>query len=416
MLEGEARVTDPTPMSNSLRDLLGLGGGAEELIEFIHDRYDLGVTDTGDPYGVPKGGPNIVRLLHGGRPSFRSEVALAYWQKEQMVPKSTDLSSALMIIEGECHQCPPVTPALRAGRNQADGRLILDLGNEVGEAVTIDFQGWHVGPSPVLLRRTEATMPLPTPVAGSNLNQLRSFLTIGDKDWPLMVAWLVSALIPDMPHPVLFLQGTQGAAKTSSLEVVTALIDPSASQTRTAPRGLKDWIIGAAGSWTIGLDNISEIPPWLSDSLCQAVTGTGFYRRKLRTDSDVSVLAFRRVIAITSIDVGHIAGDLADRMLRIDLDRIPDSQRIDEGLLDAEWRRLHPAILGGLLDTVVAVLVRLPLIRHRDLPRMADFARVLIAVDGVLRTRGYRRYMEMIKSVDQLAVDSDIVAGPSLSG
>ena len=38
-------------------------------------------------------------------------------------------------------------------------------------------------------------------------------------------------------------------------------------------------------------------------------------RRELYTNSDVAVLAFRRVIASTGIDPGLLAADLADRML-----------------------------------------------------------------------------------------------------
>jgi hypothetical protein len=50
------------------------------------------------------------------------------------------------------------------------------------------------------------------------------------------------------------------------------------------------------------LDNISGIPDWLSDALCRAVTGDGMVRRRLYENDDLTVLAFRRVVALTSID------------------------------------------------------------------------------------------------------------------
>jgi Mg-chelatase subunit ChlI len=53
--------------------------------------------------------------------------------------------------------------------------------------------------------------------------------------WPLVLAWLVAALIPEMPHPVLLLRGEQGTAKSTAAKMLTSLLDPCASQLRTAP-------------------------------------------------------------------------------------------------------------------------------------------------------------------------------------
>jgi hypothetical protein len=46
-------------------------------------------------------------------------------------------------------------------------------------------------------------------------------------------------------------------------------------------------------------------------------------------------------------------------------------------------REAHPVALGGLLDLTAAVLARLPDVRLDRRPRMADYARVLAAVDQV---------------------------------
>ena len=52
------------------------------------------------------------------------------------------------------------------------------------------------------------------------------------------------------------------------------------------------------------------------------MTGDGLVRRKLYTDSDLAVLAFKRCIVLTSIDHGALRGDLGDRLLLVDLERI----------------------------------------------------------------------------------------------
>ncbi len=158
------------------------------------------------------------------------------------------------------------------------------------------------------------------------------------------------------------------------------------------------------------LDNVSDIPPWLSDAMCRAVTGDGLLRRQLYTDSDVSVLTFQRVLAMTSIDPGRLHGDLADRLLVVDLERIGEEDRAADQAIAATWRTVHPEALAGLLDLAVDVLRVLPTVRTGKLPRMADFGRILLAVDEVLGTAGYDRYSEQAGQVAEQVADADSVA------
>jgi hypothetical protein len=416
VLEGKARKSEPIEADNFLLSLLRGGSAREsaatELIKLAKDRYRFGTMTTGDAYGVPIDGPNIARLLRGGRRSLRSELATVFHEKHGSAAPAQALSDALLVLEGQAQASEPVEVALRVGRDPVSGRLVLDLGGDDGQAVVIGLDGWAVVPnSPVLFRRTKATLPLPIPTAGAgNLAALRRLLNTRDEDWPLILAWLVSALMPDVPHPVLMLKGEQGTAKSTAARILTSLIDPAASQLRTAPRNIEDWSVAAAGSWVTCLDNVSDLSGWLSDALCRAVTGDGLLRRALFTDSDVSVLSFRRVLAITSIDPGRLHGDLADRLLEIDLERISEDDRAADQSITAQWQAAHPGVLAGLLDLAVDVLRVLPSVRSGQLPRMADFARVLLAVDAVLGTDGYPHYIEQAGHVAEQVADADSVA------
>jgi hypothetical protein len=191
--------------------------------------------------------------------------------------------------------------------------------------------------------------------------------------------------------------------------VLTSLIDKCTSQLRTASRNVEDWAVACAGSWVTCLDNVSDLQPWLQDAICRAVTGDGLLRRQLYTDSDVSVLAFKRVIALTSIDPGNLNGDLADRPLTIELERISEDGRISEEDFDTQWRQAHPGALGGLLNVTVDVLRVVPAVRRSGLPRMADFARVLLAVDKVLATAGYDTFAEQAERTAEQVADSESV-------
>jgi hypothetical protein len=152
-------------------------------------------------------------------------------------------------------------------------------------------------------------------------------LNAEEKEFRLIVGWLVAALIADIPHPIMALRGEQGSAKSSTAQMLVDLIDPSPAPMRSLPRDMKQWAVTASASWAVALDNVSAVPGWLSDALCKAVTGDGYVDRVLYSDDDVTVLAFRRAILMTCIDPGALAGDLAERLLVIELQPILDTGR-----------------------------------------------------------------------------------------
>ena len=131
---------------------------------------------------------------------------------------------------------------------------------------------------------------------------------------------------------------------------------------------------------------------WLSDSLCRAVTGDGDVRRKLYADSDPVAFAFRRCLILTGIDLGAMNGDLSDRLLPIHLDVIQGDERLEESSMWPRWEEAHPRSLGPLLTSVAGVLARLPSTRLATKPRMADFARILGAIDQMCGSSGLDRY------------------------
>ena len=237
-------------------------------------------------------------------------------------------------------------------------------------------------------------------------------LNIDRDDLPVVLAWLVAALFADIPHPILGLFAEQGTGKTTAAKVLSSLVDPSPVPIRKAPKDPDSWVTAAAGSWVVTLDNLSTLPDWLSDSLCRAVTGDGDVRRKLYSDNELVTFSYRRCIIVTGIDLGAVNGDFADRLLPITLKGIDEQQRRDERDVWAGWADDHPIILGALLDLTVDVLGVLPSVAMDRRPRMADFARVLAAVDKVLGTDGYTRYLDSVRSVatDSLSGDDFITA------
>jgi hypothetical protein len=289
--------------------------------------------------------------------------------------------------------------------------IALDLGSTDGRCVLVGPDGWHVvDRSPVLFRRSALTAPLPEPQRGGTLEPLRELLNVDDAGFRLIVGWLVAALMPEIPHPILALIGEQGTAKSTAARLVVSLVDPSPAPLRTPPREMRSWAAAAAASWVVALDNVSAIPAWLSDTLCKAVTGDGIVERALHTDDDINVLSFRRCIALTSIDAGRLAGDLAERLLTVELARIPPSSRRPDAEIARGYASTQSAALGALLDLTARVLAALPAVRLEELPRMADFARVLGALDHTCGWDTLATYRSAAAEANQAVLEADPVA------
>lgn len=381
---------------------------ATALVDLAGKLFDLKVTPEGEPFGVPKTAPHLVRMLRGGRTSLRAELARVYFTRCSAAPSQAALADALTVLTGQANELDATPLHLPVARH--GGGLVLDLGNATGQVVVIRPGGWEVvKASPVLFRRTELTGVLPYPVHGAALGELWELLNVAEKYRPVIAAGLVSTLMPDMPHPVTALTGEQGTGKTSAMSMLAALLDPSPAQVRKAPRDVDMWTTAAAGSWVVALDNLSAVNDQISDALCRASTGDGDVRRRLYSDGELHVIAFRRVVYLNGIDLGALNDDLVDRLVTIALDRIPDHCRLKDADLTRAWAAAHPRVLGALLDLTCKVLDVLPTVKLDSPPRMADFGYVLAAVDRVLDTDGMRTYLGARTEMAEEVILSDPV-------
>lgn len=380
---------------------------ASELVGMIRSRYSLGVTGNGEPYAV-KPDHHVVRMLRGGRSSLRSEVAAAYYESTGHTASQQALADALTAVEGMAGATTPADTHLRVAEHS--GAVWIDLGDVHEHAVKVEDSGWSVVSTgvPVKFKRTELTGTLPTPERGGHLDDLWRFLNVRPDDRPVVLAWLVAALgWPGIPHPVLGVFGEQGTGKSTASRTLVSLVDPSPVPLRKPPRDAEQWVTAAASSWVVGVDTVSKVPEWLSDSLCRAVTGDGDVRRALYTDGGLSVFNFRRVLLLNGIDLGSLRGDLAERTLTVTLGRIGSTKRVTEADLSGQWEQTYPRLLGALLDLVVNVRRALLGVHLTETPRMADYARVLAGVDVVLGSAGLSRFAQQAASMAEDSLISD---------
>jgi len=388
----------------------GAGDGkksqATRLVELARRKYRTVLGTDGKTYAVPLDGPNTAMPLRGEN-GLRTRLAIAYYEDTEAAAGSSALADALTALEGQAVDTTPEPVALRVARHE--GNLILDLGTPDGRAVVISPGEWHLEPeSPVLFRRTTLISPLPAPSRESGgLERLRALLNVSDSGFRLLIAWLIAGLFPDIPHPILAITGEQGTAKSTCGRLLVTLIDQSPAPLRAAPKDGDSWMVQASAGWTVMLDNVSTIAPWFSDTLCKAVTGDGMVKRALYTDDDVSVISFRRVIGMTAIDAGALRGDLAERLLPVELDPISPQNRRTDDELNAAFEPARPAVLGALLDLTAKVLKLLPTVKVERLPRLADFAKILAALDQATGWNTLADFTELADEITATVIEAD---------
>jgi hypothetical protein len=317
--------------------------------------------------------------------SFRRWLLRRFYEAQKKPPGAQAMQDALGVLEAKAHFDGPELPVFTR-LAESGGRIYIDLCSVAWEAVEISPDGWRVVTEcPVKFRRAKGMLQLPRPGGGGNINDLRRFVNIGnDVDWCLLVSWLMAALRPRGPYPVLVLQGEQGSAKSTNAKVLRALVDPSTAPLRTTPREERDLAIAANNSWVLVFDNLSGVATWLSDALCRVATGGGFATRTLYSDDEETLFDYMRPIIINGIDEIVTRHDLLDRSLIIALPVIPEARRLDENKFWKAFEEARPQIFGALLDTVSAGLRNIDTVKLDSLPRMADFGKWVTACEEAL--------------------------------
>jgi hypothetical protein len=192
-----------------------------------------------------------------------------------------------------------------------------------------------------------------------------------ERDRRLFVAYVVTLLLPHVGRPILSAGGVMGSGKTTLARLVKRLVDPTAPETvRLDPR---DFLQKALHAFVVVLDNQNSIPEWAADTLCRLVTGEADSKRRLYTDDEDVIVELRRAVLLNGINVPTDRGDVLDRSLVVELERIPDNKRRTEEEL---WERFdveHPRLLGAIFD-VLAVAVKNKTSRKLSRrPRLADW-------------------------------------------
>jgi hypothetical protein len=218
---------------------------------------------------------------------FRAWLRRQHYEQTGEALNGEAIRSVVDLLEARAQfDAPERTIHIRVAEHE--DHLYLDLADDGWQAVEVGPGGWRIiTRPPVRFRRATGMLPLPMPEKGGSMETLAAFLNIpAPADFVLVVSWLLAALRPSGPFPLLAIAGEQGSAKTVLSKILRALVDPNTAPVRALPREERELMIAANNGHVLAFDNLSRLPAWTSDALCRLTSGGSFYLRPLCIDTD----------------------------------------------------------------------------------------------------------------------------------
>jgi hypothetical protein len=345
----------------------------------------LALADAVEVFHTPDGEPCITAWVGTSVQSwpvrskdFRQWLRWRFFDQFGAAPNTSKLRELIELLSGIARFSGPERALFTRVASHRDA-LYIDLANDCAEVVEVTTDEWRIITAPpVRLYRPTGMLALPRPAEGGSLESLRNFLNVSDEgDLIMLSAWILAALRPTGPYPVLVLHGEQGSGKTTIARILRRLIDPHKILLKGTVRNERDLFIAANNQHVVALDNLSHLQPWLSDALCTIATGGGYSTRRLYTDTDEVNFQVIRPIILNGIEDIATRGDLMDRSIIVYLPTILGSARVDEATLWQQFDAVQSQLFGTLLNTVSCALMNLPstaITTHSEPPRMLDFA------------------------------------------
>jgi hypothetical protein len=344
--------------------------------------------------------------------TFKLWLARVFYNALNKGVNGETIGATLNTLEARARfDCPEIQVFPRVA--QAGNTCYLDLATELGEVVEITAAGWRViQEPPVRFRVNDKMRPLPIPVSGGSINELRPFLNVNERGFILAIAWLLAALRSTGPYPIMAFRGEHGVAKTTTWKLLRRLIDDFMPLSRSLPKTTEEMFRGAKNQHIQGYENLSAIPGHTSDAMCRLASGSGSADRELYTNDEEISFEGARPIVFDGIEDMVERPDLANRCLLIMLEPIAKEKRRAESELYAAFDKIRPTVLGALLDGVVTGLRELPNTELAELPRMADFALWVVACEKAFWDAGtfMEAYTGNLEETNETLMESDPVA------
>ena len=258
----------------------------------------------------------------------------------------TDIAFQNERIETFCRVC------------RRDDTIFIDLCDSGHNIVKITADGWSViRNEEIFFTRTERMRPLPIPERAGSFDGIRRIINTANEDnFVMLVGFIVSIFNTRGNMPMLLVSGEQGTGKSSAMRYIKRIVDPNVIELQGMPASKEEPFFMLRQHWLVGYDNVSNITPMMSDSLCRLTSGVSTVKKKLYTDGDEYSVSLKRPVMLNGIGLSMFRGDAASRCMMVELSPIEKADRKTEEELDEIFRTEHPKIFGAICNAISAAL------------------------------------------------------------
>src|SRR5215216_2572451 len=332
------------------------------------------------------------------------------YKHEGKAPTNDGLIGARRVLDMLAHESGEVRE-LHTRAAFHEGAVFYELAP--GRVVRVDEDGWKLDPDPpVYFRAVKNLKSLPDPAPGSALEDITKWVNLKtDRDKRLFLTLITLSTLPHIARPILQATGVMGSGKSTASKVVKRLLDPTANEAVTIDR--RDFLQKAAHCYILLLDNQNSLPEWFQDTLCRLVTGESDSKRVLYTDEEDLVWSMQRAVLLNGINPPTDRGDVQDRTLPIELERLDKRERIAEDDFWMQFSLKHPELLGAVFDALAGALKERHTVKLSERPRLADWG---LYAAALYKSQGWgvETFLEDWKSVEETqhqgTMDGSIVA------
>lgn len=361
----------------------------EDVVLFLNQERgaDLFLSDNGKPYIT------IYKTTRQKTYSLESRQFRDYLNME-LIGKKLKASQMLKdeIIEelvSRAHANPDKKKVFIRLANCED-TIIFDLCDEEDRFLFVGKDGFSIkqySPVPFIRPTKLEKMPQPKLIERDKfLSMFKKWFGIESKNhWLLILAFIFKCWHRDNgAYPILIIEGPHGSGKTTLSKRLKKIIDPTNPPFLSPPKTPEDIVIASVHSFLLVFDNITTLTHEISDYFCRLSTGGGYTKRQLYSDDNEVVHILFRPSIINGISEPSHQPDLLDRVLLIELDPLPNENRLSEMELETQFYNDLPYLFYGCIDLFSECLVELPSVRTTNLPRLTEYSRMGISLEKVL--------------------------------
>jgi len=292
------------------------------------------------------------------------------YQHEEKAPSNDGLIGARRVLDMLAHDSGEVRE-LHTRAAFHEGAVYYELAP--GRVVRIDEKGYKLDPDPpVYFRAVKNLQPLPDPAPGGKLEDVAEWVNLKtDRDRRLFLTYVTLLALAHISRPILQTTGVMGAGKSTAGRVVKRLLDPTGNEAVTIDR--RDFLQKAAHCYILMLDNQNSLPEWFQDTLCRLVTGESDSKRVLYSDDEDLVWSMQRAVLLNGINPPSDRGDVQDRTLPIELERLDKRKRLPEDDFWMQFSLKHPELLGAVFEALSGALRARHTVQLEERPRLADW-------------------------------------------